>query len=81
MTKITVYSTQTCPYCTMLTRWLNDKKIKYTEYKVDANPIAAQQMIQLSGQRGVPFTTIEKDDGEVVKVLGFDRSSIETALA
>ena len=65
----------------MLTRWLNDKKIKYTEYKVDVNPIAAQQMIQLSGQRGVPFTTIEKDDGEVVKVLGFDRGSIEAALA
>ena len=81
MAKITVYSTQTCPYCIMLTRWLNDKKLQYTEYKVDMNPIAAQQMIQLSGQRGVPFTTIEKDNGEVVKVLGFDRATIETALA
>jgi glutaredoxin 3 len=81
MTKVTVYSTQTCPYCVMLTRWLNDKKITYTEYKVDLNPIAAQHMVQLSGQRGVPFTTIEKDNGETINVLGFDRASIESALA
>lgn len=72
MKKITVYSTTTCPYCKMLTRWLDDKKIDYTEYKVDQNPFAAQAMVNLSGQMGVPFTTIEDDGGDMVKVLGFD---------
>ncbi len=76
---ITVYSTTTCPYCVMLKRWLDDKKIEYTEYLVDKNPIAAQSMVQLSGQMGVPFSTIEYEDGSVEKILGFDRPRLERA--
>ena len=81
MKKITIYSTTTCPYCVMLKRWLDDKAIPYTNYMVDQNPIAAQNMISLSGQTGVPFSTIEGDDGHVEKILGFDRPKFEAALA
>ena len=79
MKKITVYSTTTCPYCKMLTRWLKDKKIEFTEYKVDLNPYAAQTMVHLSGQMGVPFTTIEEGEGDkskMHKVLGFDQQQL-----
>jgi len=69
--KITVYSTTTCPYCRMITRWLDEHNIDYTEYKVDLNPYAAQTMIVLSGQMGVPFTTIEEDEA-TEKILGYD---------
>lgn len=79
--KITIYSTTTCPYCIMLKRWLDDKKIEYTDYMVDINPIAAQAMMQQSGQRGVPFSTIEHDNGSVDKILGFDRAQFEVSLA
>lgn len=79
MKKITVYSTTTCPYCVMLTRWLRDKKVEFTEYKVDQNPFAAQQMVNLSGQMGVPFTTIETN-GEMTKVLGFNVRQLEAIL-
>lgn len=79
--KITVYSTTTCPYCVMLKNWLESKSIKFTNYMVDQNPIAAQNMVNLSGQMGVPFSTIEYDDGKIEKILGFDRSKFETALA
>lgn len=78
--KITVYSTATCPYCVMLKRWLDEKKLAYTDYMVDKNPYAAQVMMQQSGQRGVPFTTIEHDDGTVDKILGFDRPRFEAVL-
>lgn len=79
--KITVYSTTTCPYCVMLKRWLeHDKKLEYTDYLVDKNPYAAQIMVNESGQRGVPFSTIEHDDGTVDKILGFDREKFELAL-
>ena len=79
--KITIYSTTTCPYCVMLKRWLDGKKIEYTDYMVDKNPIAAQAMIQESGQRGVPFSTIEHSDGTIDKILGFDRAQFEVSLA
>lgn len=79
--KITVYGTTTCPYCVMLKNWLDSKSVEFTNYMVDQNPIAAQNMINLSGQMGVPFSTIENDDGKVEKILGFDRPRFELALA
>ena len=79
--KITVYSTTTCPYCVMLKRWLDGQKIAYTDYLVDKNPFAAQNMVQLSGQMGVPFSTIEHADGTTEKILGFDRARFAAALA
>lgn len=79
--KITVYSTTTCPYCIMLKRWLDDLKVPYTEYLVDQNPVAAENMVRLSGQRGVPFSTIKYDDGTVEKILGFDRQRFEQAFS
>ena len=78
--KITIYSTRTCPYCKMLKGWLDSKSIGYTNYNVDENPYAAQMMISQSGQRGVPFSTIEYDDGRIEKILGFDRVRFEAAL-
>ncbi len=78
--KITIYSTRTCPYCNMLKSWLDKKEISYTNYNVDLNPMAAQAMVALSGQMGVPFSTIEYEDGRTEKILGFDRLRFEAAL-
>jgi len=78
--KITVYSTTTCPYCVSLKKWLDEKGVEYTEYMVDKNPYAANMMISLSGQMGVPFSTVEKDDGSMDKILGFDREKFQVAL-
>jgi glutaredoxin len=64
----------------MLKGWLNDKSIEYTDYYVEENPFAAQMMVNLSGQMGVPFATIEYDDGKIEKILGFDRPRFEAAL-
>lgn len=65
----------------MLKRWLDEKGIEYTDYLVDKNPYAAQVMVQQSGQMGVPFSTIEHDNGEMDKILGFDRERFNVALA
>ncbi len=79
--KITVYSTTTCPYCHMLQGWLQEKKVSFTNYNVDKNPLAAQAMVTMSGQMGVPFSTIEFDDGRTEKILGFDRQRFEALLS
>ena len=64
----------------MLKKWLEAQSIEFTNYMVDRNPIAAQAMINLSGQMGVPFSTIEYDDGRIEKIIGFDRPRFEAAL-
>ena len=79
--KITVYSTTTCPFCVQLKRWLDQQGVKYDDYLVDQNPYAAQVMIQQSGQMGVPFSTVEHDDGTMDKILGFDREKFAIALS
>lgn len=64
----------------MLQNWLKSKNIEFTGYNVDLNPVAAQAMTQISGQMGVPFSTIEHEDGSIDKILGFDRDRFELAL-
>lgn len=78
--KVTIYSTKTCVYCKMLKDWLDNNSIEYTNYNVEDNPFAAQMMMIQSGQRGVPFSTIEYDDGSIEKILGFYRPRFEALL-
>lgn len=78
--KITVYSTATCPYCVMVKRWLDGKGIGYEDIRVDSDREAARKMVELSGQMGVPFTTIEKENGTIDKILGFDTASLSRSL-
>lgn len=78
--KITIYSTKTCGYCHALKTWLQEKDIEFTDYSVDINPVAAQNMVRISGQMGVPFSVIEKDNGSTVNILGFDRQRFSAEL-
>lgn len=80
MAKVTMYKTTTCPYCKMESEYLNSKGIKFEEVYVDQDPKAAEGMVKISGQMGVPFTVITKDDGSQATILGFDRDKINQAL-
>lgn len=74
--RVSVYSTTTCPYCVMLKTWLKSENIAFEDILIDRNPTAAKKMIKLSGQMGVPFTTVENDAGELHGVLGYDRATL-----
>lgn len=80
MAKIKLFKTTTCPFCKMESQYLDSKGIKYDAVFVDQDPDAAKKMIEESGQMGVPFTEITKDDGTTVKILGFDKAKINEAL-
>lgn len=60
--------------------YLESKNIKYSEILVDQNPEAAQKMISMSGQLGVPFTVITGEGGEEIKILGFDKPRLDKEL-
>lgn len=67
MTRVTVYSTQNCPYCRMAKAFLEKYGVPFDSIDVGADIVAAKKMIELSGQRGVPVITV---DNEVI--VGFD---------
>ena len=73
--KVKVYSTPTCPYCIRAKQFLKENNIEFENLDVSGNQSAAEEMIQKSGQMGVPVLDI---DGEII--VGFDKEKIETAL-
>ena len=73
--KITVYDTSTCPYCIRAKQFLKDHNIDFEDIDVGINQEKAQEMIQKSGQMGVPVLDI---GGQII--VGFDKPKIETAL-
>lgn len=56
---VTVYSTPTCPYCTLAKNYFDKRGVKYTDIDVSADQDAARELIQKSGQMGVPVIDID----------------------
>ena len=75
MANITIYSTPTCPYCKLAKQYLQGKNIPYKDIDVSVDEHAAHEMVQKSGQMGVPVIDI---DGKIM--VGFDKSAMEAAL-
>lgn len=73
--KIVVYSTPTCPYCTMAKQYLKGKGAKFADVDVSRDQRAAMEMMQKSGQMGVPVLDV---NGKII--VGFDRNAIDAAL-
>ena len=74
--KVKVYSTKTCPWCHKVKDMLNEKKVKFEDIDVGADQKAANEMVEKSGQMGVPVIDI---DGTII--VGFDKEALEKALA
>lgn len=79
MSKVKVYSTPTCPYCTIAKKYFDDKGVKYEEYDVSQDQKKAEEMQTKSGQMGVPVIIIENKDKEEI-VVGFDKDKIDKSL-
>jgi glutaredoxin-like YruB-family protein len=73
--KVKVYSTPTCPFCIMAKKFLKDNNIEFEDIDVSRNIKAAREMVEKTGQMGVPVIEI---DGEFV--IGFDRNRIKELL-
>ena len=72
---VKVYSTPTCPFCTRVKQFLKDNNVEFENIDVSVNQDKAQEMVDKSGQMGVPVLDIE---GKII--TGFDKEKIKTAL-
>lgn len=72
---VKVYTTPTCPYCTMAKTFLLENGVEFVEVNVASDRAAAVEMINKSGQMGVPVLEI---NGDII--VGFDRDAIKKAL-
>lgn len=75
MKKAVIYTTTFCPYCQMTKEYFAKKGILYEEKNVEIDLTARDELIQKSGQLGVPVIDIE---GKII--VGFSPEEIEKAL-
>ena len=72
---VRVYTTPSCTWCNTLKAYLIERKIHFRDIDVSADQKAAEQMVNKSGQQGVPQTDI---DGRII--VGFDKKRIDSLL-
>lgn len=75
MSRVVIYTTPSCVYCKMAKDFFSKNSIEYQEKNVAMDAVARDEMIQKSGQMGVPVIEV---DGKIV--IGFDQSRLKEAL-
>lgn len=69
---VTIYTTPTCGYCRATKDLLRKHTISFTEIDVSHDIAQARQMIEKSGQMGVPVTVVGQGSNQTV-IVGFDQ--------
>lgn len=75
MVTIKIYTTPTCAFCKMAKEHFKSKGLEYTEYDVSKDVEKQKEMIDKTGQFGVPAIDI---NGKIV--IGFDKPKINQLL-
>jgi glutaredoxin 3 len=74
--QVIIYSTPTCHFCHLAKEYFDTRGITYTNIDVSTNVDKRKEMIDLTGQMGVPVICI----GDEI-VVGFDEAKINELLA
>lgn len=78
---ITIYSTTTCSFCHVLTKWLDSQNIGYTKKNTDEDEDALVEFMSVNdGQLSVPFTVVQDARGNRTKIPGFDKPKFQEVL-
>ena len=75
MQNVTIYSTPSCHYCRLAKDFFKANNIAYTEYDVASDSEKRKEMVEKSGQMGVPVIIIGDE-----LVIGFDQTELTKLL-
>lgn len=71
MQNVTIYSTPSCHFCHMAKDFFKEQNIAFTDYDVAADTSKRAEMVEKSGQMGVPVILI----GDQM-VIGFNKPKV-----
>ena len=74
--KVVLYSLPTCPHCKRAKEYLSQKGISYIDYDVAKDKERLKEMMQKSGQLGVPVILVNDD-----LLIGFNQSKLDKLLS
>lgn len=75
MTKVKIYTTPACVYCKMAKEFFREHNVEYEEANVATDTAAREEMVQKSGQLGVPVIDV---GGQII--VGFDKGQLSELL-
>lgn len=75
MSTVTIYSTPSCHFCHMAKDYFTEKGIVFTDYNVAEDMTKRAEMVQKSGQMGVPVIQIDNN-----LLVGFQKAKINELL-
>lgn len=73
---LTVYTTKTCAYCTMVKKYLTLKKQEFTEVDISEDNTIRDKLYNMTGRTSVPVITKEEKF-----VVGWNPSELATLIA
>lgn len=75
MPQVTIYSTPSCHYCHAAKEFFTENKVVFAEHDVASDLEKRTEMIEMTGQMGVPVIRIGDD-----VIIGFDEEKIRSLL-
>ncbi|MBP9711528.1 MAG: glutaredoxin family protein [Candidatus Pacebacteria bacterium] len=71
MKNVTIYSTPSCHFCHMAKDFFKENNIAFTDHDVASDANLRAELIDKSGQMGVPVIIIDND-----MIIGFNKPKI-----
>lgn len=75
MKKVVIYSTPSCHFCHLAKDFLKSKGIEFEDYDVASDLEKRQEMIDKTGQMGVPVIYVDEE-----MIVGFDEGRLSELL-
>ncbi|MCA9356471.1 thioredoxin family protein [Candidatus Nomurabacteria bacterium] len=75
MKQVSIYTTPTCTYCKATKEFFHENNVEFQEFDVAADAVRREEMIERSGQMGVPVIMIDNDI-----VVGFNKAKLSELL-
>jgi glutaredoxin-like YruB-family protein len=72
---VTIYSTPVCHFCHMAKEFFKEHNVAYTEHDVASDAEKRAEMIDMTGQMGVPVIRVEED-----VIIGYDEEKLKELL-
>ena len=72
---VTIYSTPTCHFCHAAKEFFKEHTVEYEDFNVAEDMEKRKEMMELTGQMGVPVITVGTDI-----VVGFDEKKLKELL-
>ena len=73
--QVTIYSTPTCHFCHAAKDFFTEHKVQFSDYNVATDLEKRKEMVQKSGQMGVPVITIDEK-----VIVGYDEEQLRETL-